>query len=73
MFDNWRLTYYGDSSSQETDGDASGIVSPESKELMSTKYYSIGGVESSVPVKGINIVKSIYSDGTVEVHKILVK
>lgn len=73
MFDNWRLTYYGDGSTQETDGDASGIVSTESSELVSTKYYSIGGVESPVPVKGINIVKSVYSDGSVEVHKILVK
>ena len=73
IFDTWTLMYYGDSSAQSPDGDASGIETPEAAEVVSTTYYTLGGVTSSVPVKGINIVKSVMSDGTVKVSKILVK
>lgn len=73
IFDTWTLTYYGDASAQTPDGDASGIEAPEAAEVVSTTYYTIGGVTSSVPVKGINIVKSVMSDGSVKVSKILVK
>ena len=73
LFDTWSLLYYGDNSAQNPDGDASGIETPEAAEVVSTTYYTLGGVTSSVPVKGINIVKSVMSDGTVKVSKILVK
>lgn len=73
IFDTWTLLYYGDNSAQNPDGDASGIETPEAAEVVSTTYYTLGGVTSSVPVKGINIVKSVMSDGTVKVSKILVK
>ena len=73
IFDNWKLFYYGGDSSHEADGDASGIEGIEEDEVVSRTYYTLGGVPSSVPVKGVNIVKSVMSDGTVRISKILVK
>lgn len=41
--------------------------------VVSSQYYTIDGVEIAAPQQGINIVKSILSDGTVKVNKLLVK
>lgn len=40
-------------------------------DVISVTYYTICGVASDVPVKGINIVKYIYADGSVETKKIV--
>lgn len=39
----------------------------------STQYYTLTGLRIDAPLKGINIVKTIYGDGTTRVRKILVK
>lgn len=73
IFDSWKLFYYGDESSHEADGDASGIDGIDESDVVSRVYYTLGGVQSPVPVKGINIVKSVMSDGSVRINKIFVK
>ena len=40
-------------------------------EVASVEYYSLTGVRSSKLVKGINIVRTTYTDGTITVTKIL--
>jgi hypothetical protein len=54
-------------------GDATGIESVESVEVISSTYYTLGGAKVSTPVKGINIVKSVLSNGKVKVQKVFVK
>ena len=42
-------------------------------EPIAISYYSVCGVASETPFKGINIVKYTYSDGTVISKKMVVK
>lgn len=37
------------------------------------QFFTVGGVQVAAPVKGINIVKNVMSDGTVKVTKTVVK
>ena len=71
--DNFTLTYYGTESAKVPAGDATGIESVESVEVISSTYYTLGGAKVSAPVKGINIVKSVLSNGKVKVQKVFVK
>lgn len=71
--DNFTLTYYGTGSALTPSEDATGIESVNGVEVITSSYYTLGGAKVAAPVKGINIVKSILSDGSVKVNKILVK
>lgn len=74
VIDHWQLEYYGDASEHNPDGDASGIESVDKDvTVVSKTYYTIGGVMLDAPVKGINIVKQVMSDGSVKYVKVLVK
>lgn len=39
--------------------------------MVTSNYYTLGGAKVAAPVKGINIVRSVLSDGTVKIRKIL--
>ena len=41
--------------------------------VKSRRYFSISGAALEAPVKGINVVRTVYVDGSVKVEKILVK
>ena len=41
-------------------------IKVEGAEVVSTTYYTTSGAASATPVKGVNIVKYVYSDGTVK-------
>ena len=43
------------------------------KEVMATEYYDFSGLKLSAPTKGINIVRSIYNDGSVKTAKMVIK
>ena len=45
----------------------------EGEELVSTSYYTPEGIATAAPVKGLNIVKYVYSNGTVKNSKIFIK
>jgi hypothetical protein len=45
----------------------------EMSEPVAVSYYSVCGVASETPFKGINIVKYTYSDGSVISKKMVVK
>lgn len=49
------------------------LVAAEGDEVVSVSYYTVGGASSSVPVKGVNVVKVVYANGVVETKKVLVK
>lgn len=70
--DDWSLTLVtvGDNSNWQIDN--SGIESVEAT-VKETVYFAIDGRQVAVPTKGINIVKTVYSNGTIEVKKVFVK
>ena len=43
------------------------------KEAISTEYYNLNGIRLQAPIKGINIIRTIYDDGSVENAKLLVR
>ena len=43
------------------------------KEVIAIEYYDFSGLKLSAPMKGINIVRSIYNDGSVEAAKMVIK
>ena len=44
----------------------------DAKEVVSVTYYSVCGTVLEKPAKGINIVKYVYSDASVETKKMIV-
>lgn len=42
-----------------------------SKEVLSRKIFTLTGVEVRNPVKGLNLIRTIYSDGSVKVEKVM--
>lgn len=69
--DDWSLTLVtvGDNSNWQL---TNGIESVEAT-VKETVYFAIDGRQVAVPTKGINIVKTVYSNGTIEVKKVFVK
>lgn len=45
----------------------------EGSEVVSVKYYTAGGAESAAPVKGMNVVTIVYSNGVTETKKVVVE
>lgn len=45
----------------------------EGSEVVSVKYYTAGGAETAAPVKGINVVTIVYSNGVTETKKVTVE
>ncbi len=64
----WRLLYHG-----QNGGETPVELTIENKEIASRQIYSLNGMKLGSPTKGINIVKTTYSDGSVQTTKILVK
>ena len=40
-------------------------------QIVGTRYFNLLGFEAKEPFKGINIVVTRYSDGTIRTHKVL--
>ena len=66
IFGGFKLYYLGNTSGIEN-------TSANTSSVVSSKVYGINGAQSNKLMKGINIVKSTLSDGTVKVQKVLVK
>ncbi len=45
----------------------------EGSEVASVKYYTAAGAESAAPVKGLNIVTIVYTNGVTETKKVIVE
>ena len=43
------------------------------KKVVTTEYYNLNGMKMQAPVEGVNIVRKVFEDGTVEVQKALMK
>ena len=64
----WHLYYLGKSNIDDTIEDVEAAV-----EVVSTMIYSLDGTRLSAPQMGVNIFRSVMSDGSVVVKKVLVK
>ena len=69
--DEWTLTLktLGDNSNWVIDSAIENVDAVATK----AEYYTIDGRQVALPGKGINIVKTVYSDGHIEVKKVFVK
>ena len=69
--DEWTLTLktLGDNSNWVIDSAIENVDAVATK----AEYYTIDGRQVALPGKGINIVKTVYSDGRIEVKKVFVK
>ncbi len=65
--DNFKLLY----ESTDVPTAIKAAAAEKTATLVGQKFYTVGGAQVSAPQRGINIVKSVMSDGTVKVAKIL--
>jgi hypothetical protein len=76
LMDDFQLIGYGANSTKAATGDQSGIKAVEAAaaaDVVRTEYFTIGGVRSTTPQKGINIVRQTLSNGMVVVKKVNLK
>lgn len=53
---------------------ATSIISETaSKVILSRSYFTVGGVKLEAPVKGLNIVRTVFEDGVIEMSKVIVE
>ncbi len=72
IWDNWTLQYLG--TAEPSENPSTAIESVEgSDRILATAIYGVNGTKLRHLTKGVNIVKSTLSDGTVKVSKVLVK
>ena len=69
--DDWSLTLtaVGDNSNWTIENGIENVAAT----VKETVYYAIDGRRLALPGKGVNIVKTVYSNGTIEVKKVFVK
>lgn len=71
IFTNWRLEYVG-TATPEVDP-TTAVKGVEISTSTRTQYFSVDGTQLSHMQKGINIVKTTLSDGSVRIQKVLVR
>ncbi len=72
IWSHWTLEYLG--STEPADDPTTAVESVEgSGDVLATAIYGVNGTRLSRLTKGVNIVKSTLSDGTVKVTKVMVK
>ena len=64
----WHLYYLG-----KSEGEGDGIQRVDNAPVFATEIYTLDGVRISAPQSGINIIRTLRANGTVEVKKVLVK
>ena len=67
------LTYYSTEAEAINGEEGTTGINNVAAEVVSRSIYNTNGAEIAEPVKGVNVVKSVMSDGTIKVEKILVK
>ena len=69
--DDWSLTLKeaGDNSNWTIESGIENVAAT----VKETVYFAIDGRRLAIPAKGVNIIKTVYSDGRIEVKKIFVK
>ena len=63
----WRLVYVGEVGTSVSD------LLVEGTEVVSVAYFTPAGAAIPAPVKGVNVVVTVYANGVVETKKVLVK
>lgn len=57
--------------SGDDDDDTTSIKDAQSQEVAYTEYYTLNGARVSAPVRGMNIVRTVFTDGSVKTNKIV--
>ncbi|MCR5140760.1 MAG: hypothetical protein K6B45_11445, partial [Bacteroidaceae bacterium] len=67
------LTYYSTEAEAINGEEGTTGINNVAAEVVSRTYYNANGAEIAEPAQGVNVVKSVMSDGTIKVEKVLVK
>lgn len=67
------LTYYSTEGEAINGEEGTTGINSVAAEVVSRTYYNANGAEIAEPAQGVNVVKSVMSDGTIKVEKVLVK
>ena len=70
LLDEWTLTYFGNASSKQPSGDASGIENAAMPQQVRVEYFTLDGRKASSMQRGIMIQKVTFDNGNVIVNKI---
>lgn len=74
MFADWKLEYIGTAEpSEDATTVPTAIENVNTSAVVAAKYYNVNGAIQNGLKKGVNIVKAVKADGTVQMVKILVK
>ena len=71
--DNFKLLYESSSVPEGTDATSVDAINSEKLQVTGIEYYTLSGISTSEPQRGINIVKMHLSDGSVKTSKVLIK
>ncbi|MGN0029766.1 MAG: polysaccharide lyase family 1 protein [Marinilabiliaceae bacterium] len=71
------LNFYGITIANETgsgdDDDPNATKEVQAAEVARTEYYTLGGARIAKPTRGVNIVRTVYTDGSVKSRKIMTR
>ena len=70
LLDSWSLTYYGNNSKLEPNGDASGIEEAVKGQNVRVEYFTLDGRKANGTEKGVVIQKMTFDNGIVLVKKL---
>ncbi len=72
IMDNFKLLYYGENSAKQADPNYLGIdlVADEAAPVVRTEFFTLNGVRTLAPQKGVSIMRQTLSNGNVIVKKI---
>ena len=73
MLGGVKLTYFSTEAAALNGEEGTTGINNVAAEVVSRTIYNANGSEVAEPAQGINIVKSVMSDGTIKVEKVLVK
>jgi hypothetical protein len=75
IMDNFKLLYYGENSAKQADPNYLGIdlVADEAAPVVRTEFFTLNGVRTLAPQKGVSIMRQTLSNGNVVVKKMNLK
>lgn len=73
VFDIYIFNNGEESSKFEDQTGIENVISGEAAEVVATEIYSINGVRLAQPQQGLNIIRRVYTDGSVKVQKVIVR
>ena len=69
----YSLTIAKETGDDDDDDDPTSAKDAIAADVARTEYYTLGGARVATPTRGVNIVRTVYTDGSVRSHKIMTR